>query len=89
MFLEVVFPVQIGLGNPVCIMPFLTVHSTLKLVSSSGKSWMRMFSSPHQTPISVTQLGFMGCKQHILANMTRDGELLGRNVGSLQNRSRN
>ena len=39
---------------------------------------MGMFCSLHQTPVSVLQLIFWGCKQHILAKMSRDGELLGR-----------
>lgn len=36
MSLEEVFPGQIGLGNPACVMPFLTILSALKLVSGSA-----------------------------------------------------
>ena len=64
-------PFQIRLGHPVYIIPFLTVQSCEQL----WEVLMGMFCPLHETPVSVTQLIILGCKQRILAKMSRDGEL--------------
>lgn len=48
-----VFPGLIGSGNLACVMPFLTICSALKLMSSSAKSQTGTFCSPSGTPHSV------------------------------------
>lgn len=73
---------HVGVGSSAHVMPFLTIHSLLKLLRNPGQEC----SVPHAKHLLV--LGFMGSK-HILAKVNLDGELLERKVASLQNRSGN
>lgn len=62
-------------------MPFLTMHSVLKLVSIPEKSWMVMFCFVHETPISVTKFGLCGLQATQFGKQEQRWGTIGNKIG--------
>lgn len=75
-FLEVL-PGQMGLGALRALCPSWRCTVFLSLWASLRSPGWGCSVSCTKLLLVLRNLGFVGCKQHILANRSRDGELLG------------